>query len=153
MIDDLQNKLDLLRDGRREGAAMVSVQAVISSYALEIGLKSLWALDNAPKSAERSGDKVPHIHYLLTIFGGLSEETKEKLEEIGLTRSALEEFPKPFFSNRYSMESRSNSLVSYDSGFLRKLGQLLEETLDLRRKEMLLPPGKGVIGDPQSTVT
>ena len=149
LIDDLQSKLYLLQDGNREEAAMVSVQAVISSYALEIGLKSLWALDNAPKSAVRTRDKVPHIHCLLTIFDGLSEETTEKLEQIGLTRPALEEFPKPFFSNRYSMEHRSNRLVSYDGGFLRKLGQLLEETLDLRRKELMSPARKGVTRDPQ----
>ena len=86
-----------------EKAALIDVKAVISSYAIEIAMKSLWALDHPDKS-------VPHTHDLVKIFDDLKEETKSSLEDLQLTRDVLERMPTPFTNNRYSMEFGDGNL-------------------------------------------
>ena len=51
----------------------------MSGYAIEIAMKSLWALDNTPQ-------RVPHEHSLVVIFDGLKKETAESLKRLQLTR-------------------------------------------------------------------
>ena len=119
LLEDLQDRIDSLetRD-KDEEVTLTNVQAVISSYAVEIGMKSLWALDNPTEC-------VPHKHNLAIIFDGLKEETVKFLERLQLTRAELETSPTPFVSNRYSMESRDRGIAVYQTPFLRLLTQLL----------------------------
>ena len=70
ILENLQNRIDSLETRYKdEEVTLTNVQAVISSYAFEIAMKSLWALDNP-------ADPVPHTHCLPTIFDGLKEETR-----------------------------------------------------------------------------
>ena len=119
--------------GKDEEAALVNVQAVMSSYAVEIAMKSLWALDNPAES-------VPHEHNLATIFDGLKEETVSSLKLLQLTREVLETRPSPFVSNRYSMESSSRDITVYQTWFLRSIIQLLRDKVAETREALLKPP-------------
>ena len=63
----LQNKVDSLETrGKYEEAALINAQAVTSSYALEIAIKSLWAIDN-PQG------EVKHTHNLLFCSTGWTQ--------------------------------------------------------------------------------
>ena len=124
LLDNLQEKVDALETrGKDEESALANAQSVLSSYALEIAMKSLWALDNSHK-------KVPHKHDLSIIFNGLKEETVKSLERLQLTREVLELSPKPFYSNRYSMEDSIKSFTVYPTRLLRPLNQLLRDKLE-----------------------
>ena len=131
LLDYLQDRIDSLEvRGKDEEVTLVNVQAVISSYAFEIAMKSLWALDHPNK-------KVPHTHDLVTIFDGLKETTVESLMQLHLTRKGLNESPSPFYSNRYSMEHSDRDISVYEAEFLRLLAKLLEEKLNQTAKELL----------------
>ena len=50
LLENLQDRIDSLETpGKDEEVTLSNVQAVISSYAFEIAMKSLWALDNSYK--------------------------------------------------------------------------------------------------------
>ncbi len=123
--------------GRDEEVALLNVQAVINSYAIEIALKSFWALDHP-------GEPVRRTHNLLKIFDGLKDETKKSLGGLQLTCEVLEETPELFISNRYSMEHDIHFTIQ--DGYymerdrrdvtpcppllLRKLAQILRDTME-----------------------
>ena len=133
LLENLQDRIDSLEiRGKDEEVTFTNVQAVISSYAIEIAMKSLWALDNAT-------EPVPHEHNLVVIFEGLKEETVKSLAELQLTRQTLDIFPTPFVSNRYSMECRNRDITVYDVGHLRSLIQLLGDKLTVAREGLLNP--------------
>ena len=47
LLDILQERIEALQTrGKDEEVTLTNVKSVISSYAFEIGVKSLWALDN-----------------------------------------------------------------------------------------------------------
>lgn len=137
LLDGLQARIDSLQTrGKDEEVTLVNVQAVISSYAIEIAMKSLWALDNSPTTPPRGYNG----HDLLKLFDGLKKETIDSLGRLQLTRKNLEIFPSPFPTNRYSMESGSRDIAVYDAGLLRQLAQLLSDKLEQSRNELLMPP-------------
>ena len=109
--------------GRDEEVALLNVQAVINSYAIEIALKSFWALDHP-------GEPVRRTHNFLKIFDGLKDETKKSLGGLQLTRQELENTPELFISNRYSMERDRRVVILYRPLLLRKLAQILRDTLE-----------------------
>lgn len=134
LLELLQNRIDSLDSrGASEEVTLVNVQAVISSYAVEIALKSLWALDNSP-------DTVPHTHNLLTILDGLTEGTRDSLKNLQLWRDELQKWPTPFAANRYSMECGTREVTVYDAQFLRSVIQLLEDRLEEVREMLIRPP-------------
>ena len=134
LLELLQTRIDSLGTrGESEEVTLVNVQAVISGYAIEIALKSLWALDNSP-------DTVPHKHNLLVIFDGLTEETKDSLRQLLLSRDELQKWPTPFTTNRYSMECGTREVTVYDAQFLRSLIQLLKDRLEEVRETLMRPP-------------
>ena len=66
-LDHLQSKIDALEiRGKDEEVTLINVQAVLSSYAVEIATKSLWALDHPDGSS-------PHTHNLVNIFDQLED--------------------------------------------------------------------------------
>ena len=135
LLDNLQDRVDSLETrGKDEEVAVHNVQAVVSSYTFEIAMKSLWALDNSDKP-------VRHKHDLLSLFDALREDTVESLKQLHLTREVLERCPKPFYSNRYSMEPGCRNITVYPSRLLRPLLQLLREKLE-ESKEALVKPLK-----------
>ena len=76
LLDCLQERIEALHTrGKDEEVTLTNVKSMISSYAFEIGLKSLWALDNP-------ADKVTTTHDLLELFGELSEGTVESLNRL-----------------------------------------------------------------------
>lgn len=134
LLDGLQDRIDSLQvRGKDEEVTLFNVQAVISSYAVEIAMKSLWALDNSPATPPRGRDG----HDLLIMFDGLKKETVESLGRLQLTKEVLKDFPSPFPNNRYSMEVSGKDIVVYKAGLLRSLAQLLRDKLDQTRKEMI----------------
>ena len=134
VLENLQDEVDSLETrGKDEEVTLINVQAVISSYAFEVAIKSLWALDN-------SSALVPHKHDLLLFFDGLKEETVKSLEQLHLTRKILEYCPKPFFSNRYSMENSNRVITVYPTRLLRPLVQLLKDKLEESKQAILKPP-------------
>ena len=134
LLENLQNRIDsLVTHGRDEEVTLTNVQAVISSYAIEIAMKSLWALDNPAEC-------VPHEHNLVIIFDGLNEGTVRSLKRLELTMEVLREWPTPFVSNRYSMESSCRDITVYPTQFLRSLIELLRDKLEETREALLKPP-------------
>ena len=134
LLDSLQDKIDVLETrGKDEEVTLTNVQAVMSGYAIEIALKSLWALDN-------SASPVPHNHNLLVIFDGLKEETMKSLKRLHLTRDELQKWPTPFVSNRYSMEDGTRDVTVYQTQFLRSLIQLLRDKEEETREALFKPP-------------
>ena len=134
LLDNLEIRIvSLETSGKDEEAALTNVQAVISSYALEIAIKSFWALDYPDKC-------VPQIHKLTTIFDQLKEETKKSLEQCQLTRKVLAKWPRPFLTNRYSMEISSRNIPVYKARFLRSLIQVLGDKLEESREALHKPP-------------
>ena len=138
-IDEIEIYCDLLKTleqriatlenrGRGEEATLVNVEAVISSYAFEIGMKSLWALDNPKGVVKGLG------HNLAKLYEGLKPDTTKSLKLLGLTREELKEFPTPFATNRYSMEKGKRDIGVYRSCFLKALTQLLRDKLQDSRK-------------------
>ena len=82
LLENLQDRIDSLETrGKDDEVALTNVQAVISSYAFEIALKSFWALDNPAEC-------VPHSHEVTSIFDELKEETKKSLKQFQLTRGS-----------------------------------------------------------------
>ncbi len=131
LLDHLQDKIDALETrGKDEEVTLLNVQAVISSYAVEIAMKSLWALDHPDES-------VPHTHDLVKIFNGLKDETVKSLERLQWTRQELEEPREPFTSNRYSMEGDGKRMSVYRAPFLRDVAQLLRDKLEENRETLL----------------
>ena len=134
LVGELYEKANSLETrGKDKEMALVNAAAVISSYAFEIGMKSLWALDNSSKP-------VPHKHNLLFFFNGLKAETKESLKQLGLTRDEIKKSPEPFLRNRYSMEEGSRTVFVSQPQFLRSLSKLLQKKLEKELKEMRRPP-------------
>ena len=130
LVDDLQDRIDTLETrGKDEEASLSNVQAVLSSYAFEIAMKSLWALDNPTQA-------VPRQHDIVAIFEGFKVETVRSLERLQLSREVLEDWPKPFVSNRYSMENGSRDIAVYKTSFLRALVQLLSCKIEETRMEL-----------------
>ena len=130
LLENLQDRIDSLETrGKDEEVTLRNVQAVISSYAFEIAMKSLWALDNSEKS-------VPHEHDLPLFFDGLQEETVQVLKHLQVTREILEVKPKPFMSNRYSMEDRNRTIRVFSFETLRPLAQLLRDKVEESRKSL-----------------
>ena len=130
LLEALQSRIDSLETrGKDEEVTLANVQAVISSYAFEVAMKSLWALDN-------SAEQVPHKHDLTVIFDGLEEETVKSLKRLHLTREVLEDGPEPFVSNRYSMECRNRNIRVFPSLTLRPVVQLLRDKLQESREAL-----------------
>ena len=135
LLDGLQERIDGLQTrGKDEEVTLTNVKAVTSSYAFEIGVKSLWALDHPT-------DSVPTIHDLLELYDGLSGETVDSLNRLHMTKEAFVNWPKPFISNRYSMESGDRGISVYQTEFLRSLAQLLKDKLEETRKTVFTRPG------------
>ena len=131
LLDHLQDKIDALETrGKDEEVTLSNVQAVISSYAIEIAMKSLWALDYPDESVLRT-------HDLVETFDGLKDETKKSLERLQLNLKALKEMPTPFISNRYSMEGNGKKMSVYRAPFLREVAQLLRDKLEENRETLL----------------
>ena len=125
LIDHLDDKIDLLENSdKNEKSAMINVQAVISSYAIELAMKSLCALDNPDNN-------VPHEHDLTKILEKLNTDTVKSLERLHLSHEELKRFPAPFVSNRYLMEydKRDSRIVVYPPPLLRELTQMLEDKI------------------------
>lgn len=134
LLEELQGKIDSLGTREKdEEVTLINVQAVISSYALEIAMKSLWALDHPTKC-------VPHKHNLVKLFDGLKKETVASLKKCGLTRNTLDIFPTPFVTNRYSMEEKSRKITVYGAQFLRPFIPLIRDKIEETRKALLNPP-------------
>ncbi|MYE54133.1 MAG: hypothetical protein F4X34_02925 [Chloroflexi bacterium] len=138
LIENLHSRIDSLLacgkdEDKDEQVAIPNVQAVMSSYALEIAMKSFWALDHPAKC-------VPHEHDLTKIYDGLKEETKKSLEQFNLTRELLEYWPRPFVANRYSMECSDRRITVYRAQFLRSLAEVLRDKIEESRKTLFQPP-------------
>ena len=134
LMEHLEGRIDALEiRGKDEEVTLSNVQAVISSYAIEIAMKSLWALDHPDAS-------VPHIHDLVKIFDGLKDETVKSLKGLQLTRQVLQDMPTPFTSNRYSMEHINRDISVYPAPFLREVTQLLRDKLRESKKSLFNPP-------------
>ena len=133
VLEFLQGRIESLETrGKDEEVTLVNVQAVNSSYALEIAIKSLWALDHPD-------DTVLRTHDLLELFDGLNEQTQKALERLHWTKSTVEGWPKPFLSNRYSMEEDGRVITVYPSLTLRPLAQLLRDKTEEAREALLEP--------------
>ena len=134
LLENLQDRIDSLETpGKDEEVTLSNVQAVISSYAFEIAMKSLWALDNSDKS-------VPHKHDLPYFFDGMGDGTVQVLQRLQVTREVLEVEPKPFMSNRYSMEHRDRTISVFTFQTLRALAQLVRDKGSESRKSLFRPP-------------
>ena len=134
LLDHLQDKIDALETrGKDEEVTLSNVQAVISSYAIEIAMKSLWALDHPDKPGLRT-------HNLVEIFDGLKDETKKSLERLQLNLQVLQDMPTPFTSNRYSMEGNGRRMSIYQTPFLREFAQLLKDKVEENREALLKSP-------------
>lgn len=96
-------------------------------------MKSLWALDNPKGIVKKLG------HNIEKVYDELKPDTVDSLRLLGLTREVLAKAPKPFESNRYSMECRNKKIAVFDAGFLRQLAQMLKDRLDQTRKELISP--------------
>ena len=134
LLDILEHRrADQDKQGRKERATLLNVEAVIGSYALEIGMKSLWALDNPKGIVKELRHNIEKVH------DGLKPGTVDSLRLLGLTREVLAKVPKPFESNRYSMECGNREIAVFDAGFLRQLAQMLKDRLDQTKKELIAP--------------
>lgn len=134
LLENLQERVDSVETrGKTEEVTLANVQAVISSYAFEIAIKSLWALDNPDEC-------VPHEHKLTVIFHGLKKETIRSLKRLGLTQEMLDSFPAPFVTNRYSMEKRNGVFTTYKASFLRSIIPLIRDRMEETTKALLNPP-------------
>lgn len=131
LLDYLQDKIDALETrGKGEEVTLLNVQAFLSSYAIEIATKSLWALDHPDGS-------IPHTHNLTDIFDQLKDETKKSLEGLRLNLQMLGRMPTPFTNNRYSMEHVDKEISVYKAPFLRDVTQLLRDKLEENREALL----------------
>ena len=135
LLEGLQDRIDSLEThGQSEEVTLLNVQAVLSSYAIEIAMKSLWAIDNPANC-------VPHKHDLTILFDGLDSETVKSLGQLQLTRESLENSPVPFVTNRYSMEIANRDIVIFQSGILRTLIGLLSDKLEGSRTALFKARG------------
>ena len=138
LIDHLGRQIELLNiRHENEEVTLINVQSVLMAYALEIALKSLWAMDNPDKCMR-------HTHNLLYFHKGLQSDSVASLQALGLTEDSLKRFPRPFETNRYSMEFKrpeeyEKEKVRVKTSFLRQFGELLRETLNKRRKVLGCP--------------
>ena len=63
LLDILEHRrADQDKQGRKERATLLNVEAVIGSYALEIGMKSLWALDNPKGIVKELRHNIEKVH-------------------------------------------------------------------------------------------
>ena len=128
LLEDLEARVESLETrGKDEEVTLVNVQSVISSYAVEIAIKSFWALDNSPKC-------VPHIHNLAKLYDELTADTKESLKPLGFSADDAWEIPSPFVVNRYSMEHSKRTFSVYSASLLRKLIPILRDKIEASRK-------------------
>ena len=138
LITHLDRQRELLNiHHENEEVALINVQSVLMAYALEIAIKSLWAMDNPGKCMR-------HTHNLLCFYKGLQSDTVTSLQDLGLTEDLLKKFPRPFETNRYSMEYKTpekyeKELVRVKASFLKQLGKLLREMLEKRREDLGCP--------------
>ena len=141
LITHLDRQRELLNiHHENEEVALFNVQSVLMAYALEIAIKSLWAMDNPDK-------RMCHTHNLLCFYKSLQFDTVTSLQDIGLTEDSLKtlkKFPRPFETNRYSMEYETpeqyeKKPVRVKASFLKQLGKLLRETLEKRRENLGCP--------------
>ena len=138
LIDHLDHQIELLNiRHENEEVTLINVQSMLMAYALEIAIKSLWAMDNPDKCMR-------HNHDLLGFYRGLQSDTVTSLQDLGLTEDSLKRFPRPFETNRYSMEYTTpekyeKELVRVKASFLKQLGKLLRETLKKRREDLGCP--------------
>ena len=134
LLDILDDRIDQLANrGREEEVMLINVQAVISSYAIEIGLKSLWALDHPAETVLKT-------HDLVDLFDELNQITVQALDKLGLARKTLEDSPVPFMANRYSMENANRDITVFDTGFLRQLAEYIDDKVEETRKDLLGRP-------------
>ena len=135
LVDGLQCRIDSLETrGKDEEISLLRVQSLNSSYAFEIAMKSLWAIDN-PEDEPKT-----HGHNLLDLFEGLKQETKDSLKQLKIRRSVLQKWPEPFASNRYSMERGDKEFTCYRPGFLRAVMDLLRDKLEESRRTLMTSP-------------
>lgn len=142
VYSDLIAHLDRQRESlntrhENEEVTLINVQSVLMAYALEIAMKSLWAMDNPV-------DCMCHTHDLLYFYKGLQSDTVTSLQDLGLTEDRLKGYPSPFVTNRYSMEYEvpeqyEKPKVIVKASFLKQLGNLLRETLKKRREDLWCP--------------
>ena len=85
----------------------------ISGIRMEVGIKSLWAL-------EHPSEKVRRTHKLLGFYDQLTPSTKKTLRDMRLTRGELENCPKPFEANVSSMENELDVLGAAHPSFLKR---------------------------------
>ena len=131
LIDNLQKRIEALPTrGKEEQVTLTNVQTVLSSYAFEIGVKSLWALDHP-------ADSVPHTHDLLGLYDGLSEDSIDLLDRLRMTKEAFVHWREPFVNSRYSMESGSRDVAVYQTEFLRAFAKLLKDKLEKTKKKVI----------------
>jgi hypothetical protein len=131
LLDHIDRQIATLDDPRGTDATTLrKAQALLSSYAFEIGMKSIWALDHP-------GDEVPKHHNLLKAYDDLSPETIIRLEALEFPRSVLTEYSEPFVENRYSMEPARTVFCIYTAVALRGLVGLLCERLEEVRRAQL----------------
>ncbi len=134
-ISELQGYCDLVSEWEKEiestevckdrKCALIDTTAIMSSYALEIAIKSFVSMDS-------SHAKVECTHDLLKLYDNkdMTEDTRGLLKQAGITRQFLENNRAPFIENRYSMDNNaSGKLVTYRASSLRKLVQLLNDKL------------------------
>ena len=105
-IDEIEAYSDLLDGWEKETdsggisnnkrVGLISAQAIMSSYAFEIAIKSFFELDNPDRG-------VPATHNLVTLYDELNDDTKKLLKQVKITGQNLKDDPEPFLSNRYSM--------------------------------------------------
>ena len=98
------------------------MQSMLMAYALEIAIKSLWAMDNPDKCMR-------HNHDLLRFYKGLQPDTVTSLQDLGLTGDLLMRFPRPFANNRYSMEYKTPE--KYEKELVRVKAVLLKTTWEV----------------------
>ena len=131
LLENLEQRIDSLETrGKDEEVTLVNVQSVISSYAVEIAMKSLWALDNSPEC-------VPHIHNLAKLYEELTADTKESLKPLGFSNDDAWEIESPFVNNRYSMEQSERTVSVYRASLLRQLIPILSDKIEASRKAIL----------------
>lgn len=131
VLEFLQERIESSKiRAKDEEVMLLNAQAVNGSYAFEIAIKSLWALDYPD-------DAVPRTHDLLQLFDGLAEDTVKALDLLQCTREVVERCPKPFLSNRYSMEQSDREFIVYEPPLLRAIAAMLREKTEKTRESLV----------------
>ena len=99
LIDEWEKETNGMEGCKQRRSGLISTQAIMSSYAFEVAIKTLVWMDNPYKG-------VAAIHDLPELYKELKEDTKAGLEQIGITYQELKRNPMPVVSSRYLMEIR-----------------------------------------------